>query len=487
MSASHLPPSDSAADSQFDSHLRHAAEQHAPAPIGGGWERLRGRLPVPEPPALPPRRWGARPFAAGLLVGALLWWGGGELRPGGPIMGAGKSTMGAGKSTMSAGKPTMGAGKPTMSAGKPNMGAGESLMDTSKFVREIPGAATGAITLATIEQRDSVLHQEASAYLTPVAAPADTARATRLRTLIKTQRQALAHYAARLDSLKQFLPEAPPELAAEPAPLPAPDSTEQPLLAVPPRSPWAVALLLETTPNWSVLPTVPTGVVDQERTQASLTQSVQVQRQLSPQWRVRAGFGQATVQTQARYTSERTRQTTTQITTTKDDTSYRVRSYEVLIIGPTDTVRTLVSRLDTLVTQTITVRDETVTQRDKLQQLLRPTYRFWTLPVSAQRLLLTRPSWNLAASAGAQLAVLRDAQVPVWTGEQYALRRLTGPAAGLPRRASLSLSVGLEAQIRLSPRLTALVAPTLRGWAVPPGGAGRRVLPAAQVGLVWGW
>ncbi len=314
-------------------------------------------------------------------------------------------------------------------------------------------------------------------------------RAGRLRALLTEQTRGLAVLQAGLDSIKQSLPETPPTLAIAP-----PDSgaSAAPVAYAlpPPRGPWAVVGLLETTPHWSILPTAPTGVVDQERTQASLTQSIQVQRQLGPGWRVRAGVGQAAVQTQARYTSELTRQTIVSNTTSKNDTTFHTGTRIVRIINTNtnDTTYQDVTTLDTLVTKTDIVRTDVVTQRDKLQQLLRPSYRFWTLPLSTQRVLLTRTRWNLAASAGAQLTLFRDAQRPVWTGEQYALRRVrVGETPYRPL--SLSVSLGLEAQYRLTPRLSALVAPTLRWWAVPPGrggATGRTLLPAAQVGLTWG-
>ncbi|MBC7448610.1 MAG: hypothetical protein H7330_11180, partial [Hymenobacteraceae bacterium] len=67
------PTSDHSAEdpsARFDAHLRHQLE-YTPAPIAGGWERLRSRPAVPpEPPA--PRGRGLRPFAAGLVVGGLL-------------------------------------------------------------------------------------------------------------------------------------------------------------------------------------------------------------------------------------------------------------------------------------------------------------------------------------------------------------------------------------------------------------------------------
>lgn len=66
-----------------------------------------------------------------------------------------------------------------------------------------------------------------------------------------------------------------------------------------------------------------------------------------------------------------------------------------------------------------------------------------------------------------------------------------GSREGPYRPVSLSVSAGLEAAYRVSPRLTALVAPTMRWWAVQPGqDATTRIqplLPALQLGLTYGF
>lgn len=507
-------------EERFDDQLRRQLD-FKPAPIPGGWERLRANLP-PRPAPSPWVR--ARPFGAGVVVGALLWWGGGHLSP----TPAQPAPHRAETAQQPAG-PARDLTPPVRLAVEPAPVTAEPVELAAATVR--PTAATTRLTVAftrrpaepvppvaalnppleasappvrfavaglaaSVEIRDSVIQQEARAYLAPLTQAADSGRNARLRVLVAEQTQALAVLLARLDSVKQALPEAPPALAISPvdsaalalgmAPTTSSDWRTLPA----PRSPWAVVGLLETTPNWSVLPS-PTLGVDQERTEASLAQSLQVQRQVGNRWRVRAGAGQVTLHTQARYVSERIKETIKRDTFWSFDTLLHVGTRVVMVIGPTpdDTTYQFFTTYDTVVTQTIDARAVTVTQRDKLQQLLRPEYRFWTLPFSAQYLLVNHNRWNLGLSVGGQVTFFRGGAVSVWTGEEYRLQRVSA-RQGPYRPVSLSVSAGLEAQYRLTPRLSALVAPTLRWWALPPSqgrNASRSLLPAAQVGLTYGF
>lgn len=348
------------------------------------------------------------------------------------------------------------------------------------------------------------------ALRTSAAAPNE-----RLRTLLSAQTQALAAAQHHLDSLKQALPEIPPALAETPdstfsVPTPQPDWKTLP----PVRSPWAMVALLETTPHWSVLPTAATA--EQEQTQASLAQSLQLQRQLGTNWRVRGGLGQATLQTQGRYTSEKSgertttdssttatvlevREHTSTITIVRIDSavhyepvlngSGQVIGYDTVWVSKNDTVRSQIFSYDTTRTIKTVYTQRTETWRERHQQLLRPEYRFWTLPLSVQYLLVNRNRWSLGLSVGTQITVFRGGTRPVWNGDEYVLQRV-GPRDGPYRPVSFSMSTGLEAQYRLTPRLSVLAAPTLRWWAVPATKARattRTLLPAAQVGISYGF
>lgn len=329
---------------------------------------------------------------------------------------------------------------------------------------------------------------------------------------------ALAGLQASFDSLKVALPEAPPALPVLVA-APAPPDSAAPADAwryLPPaRSPWALAALLETTPSWSTLP-VHSPRDEQEHTQASLSQSIQAQRQIGNRWLVRAGLGQLTTQTQVRRTAEHSENTIVHDSSQVTDVVVRLTSStteivhldSVMLLDPitnlsgqivdydttwaytNDTLRSTIIGHDTLRSIRTVHSTRTETWRVTRQQLFRPTYRFWIIPLSAQYQLVRTNRWTLGLNMGGQLTVFRGGTRPVWTGEDYAMQRI-GPREGPYRPVSFSISAGLEAAYRLSPRLTALVAPTGRWWAVAPGKTAatrtQPVIPGLQVGLAVGF
>lgn len=331
------------------------------------------------------------------------------------------------------------------------------------------------------------------------------------------QTQELAALGRALDSLKRALPVPPPLPATT-------DSAARRTVSaatLPPPSKWAVVLAAETTPSWSVLPSHSVALPAQrEQTATSLSQSMQVQYQTdNPRWRWRAGAGQSVLQTQLRTVAERsgertvtdsvltadvhTYQTTTSVDLIRRDTvvvyepilngSAQLIGYDTTYLIHADTVRTITTTTvnDTVHRKVVTHRTEAY--RERQQQLFRPTYRFWTLPLAVQYALVVRPRWRLGLTAGAQVAVFRGGSRPVLNaaGDAYELRPVTAREAGF-RPVSLSVSGGLEAEYRFSPRLSALVAPTVR-WGVVPAGQSseaaslRTLLPAAVVGLSYGF
>lgn len=524
-------------DDRFDDLLRQQLD-FPPRPIAGGWDRLRGQLPPPPRPAVGAR---LRPFGGGIIVGALLWWGAGQWPPHGTTVPAPRAVAAVEQApaaaetapAMIAAAPMTTSATPTAVAALPITISGAaatiSAVPTTispaspASVRPLPttvspSPATSSALPATISPLSGAIAVAASspqpAALSPAAeirqplaspgvrhivgldtaiqrtlAATDTGRTTRLRALLHEQTRALAALQQQIDSLKQALPEAPPALATQPM-----DSAKVLPPAVgllpPPRSPWAVVGLLETTPSWSTLPAAGPGV-DQERTQAALAQSVQLQRQVGSHWRLRAGFGQAALRTQARYTSERTTTTQTRdsITTTSIQLHAGTRWVRIINSNTHDTSFVLIATYDTIYSHNTVRTYRTTTLRDQRQQLLRPDYRFWTIPLSAHYLLVNRNRWSLSLSLGAQATIFRGGTRPVWNGEEYALQRV-GPRDGPYRPVSLSVSGGLEAQYRLGPQWSVLVAPTVRWWAVQPGKGGaatRSLLPAAQVGLSYGF
>jgi hypothetical protein len=96
--------------------------------------------------------------------------------------------------------------------------------------------------------------------------------------------------------------------------------------------------------------------------------------------------------------------------------------------------------------------------------------------------------WTIGLNVGGQVSIFRGGSRPVWTGEDYVMRAISA-REGPYRPVSLSVSTGLEASYRLSPRLSALVAPTARWWAIQPGRTKafttQALLPALQLGLTY--
>ncbi len=538
------PSTDGASpEDRFDDALRHQMADFEAEPAPAAWATLRAQLPAPRP-AAPPWRARLGTFAGGVVVGALLWWGGGQSEVLPPAVSRAENQysatetpntpLGERNTTLSApNTPLQGRNTPLWRRNTPfrdrntaflsrnteNEGAHPALLGASggriDSGRHTAGALSGHIpSVANVETRDSLIRQAARAYLAPLTQVADTGQATRLRALLAEQTRALAFLTARLDSVKQALPETPPTLAATPSPdSVAPAPATWPTLP-PVRSPWALLLTTETTPSWSILPTRSPVTPTQEQTLASFGQSAQLQYQAAPRWRVRAGVGQATVQTQLRTIAERTGerilidstlttdvddyQTTSEVIIVRHDTIFiyeprlndnaQVIGYDTSFVVSTDTTRTIVTTTvhDTVHRTHVTQRTETL--RERQQQQFRPTYRFWTLPLAVNYTLLTSPRWRLGGTVGGQVSVFRGGTRPALiAGDHYELRRV-GPRDGPYRPVSFSLSAGLEAEYRLSPRLSATVAPTVRWGAVPAARGGQRtLLPAAQVGLSYGF
>ena len=525
------------AAARFDDALRHQLGDVQATPPPGAWDTLRAQLPAPKP-APAPSAWRSRlaSFGGGVLVGALLWWGGGRGVPdesttlvtaGGepvriaeaPLKTTGAPLKMTGAPVKTTDAPVKTTDAPLEKTGAPLKTTGAPLETTGAPV-EITGAPTLPATAAptTVEDRDSLIQQEARAHLAPLTQPTDSARLGRLRELVADQTRALAALAKRLDSVKQFLPETRPALAV-PA-NPARHAADSLLLShpsFPPPSRWSALLLTETTPSWAVLPTRSPQTPNREQSVAVLSQQVLGQWQASLRWAVRAGVGTTMLTTQARTVAEKVQElltvdstvtvsasasgnTTNTITVliVRDDSVMRIEpivngsgqiiDFDTVWIPRPDTVRSVTTTIsrDTTRTTVVTYRQQTL--RERHQQQFRPTYRFWTLPLSTRYTVYTGARWTLGAVLGGQLQFLRDSRRPVWNGDEYVLRRVR--ASETPYRAvSLSVSAGLEAQYRLSPRLSAVLAPTVRWWALSAergGGGPARLLPAAQVGVSWG-
>ena len=168
--------------------------------------------------------------------------------------------------------------------------------------------------------------------------------------------------------------------------------------------------------------------------------------------------------------------------------SGQVIDYDTLWVARNYTVYHQVISHDTVRRTTKVITTRLDTWRERREQQLRPTYRFWTVPLAAQVDVLRAGRWRAGVSLGAQVLIFRGGDQPVRLPDgTYVLRRV-GPSAGPFRPVSFALATALDVRYRLSERLSVLAGAGLRGWALNPvrADARRLVQPTAQVGVSWG-
>ncbi|MBC7447011.1 MAG: hypothetical protein H7330_03035 [Hymenobacteraceae bacterium] len=343
----------------------------------------------------------------------------------------------------------------------------------------------------------------------PASGVADTGSTERIRALLLAEAAVLHTLRQRNDSLLRTLEEAPAYW-----PIAGDSGKSQPVAtALPAPRAWALTIGSELTGGWGTLPGLDPAATEKLRNSHGI--SLNVARQLTDRWRLRAGAGQAVVRTQLTYQRDTTAQLVHFDTTYANslqvhesvDTTYLILIRQVMHIEPIpnnmgqiidydtsyiptpDTIYQVVISHDTLRTQQTVVTRRVDTWRDRREQLLRPEYRFWTIPVSAQYALLTRGRLRLGVSAGAQALIFRGGARPVRRGDTYALARV-GPRDGPFRPVSVAWQGSADVEWRFGPCLSASVAPGLRGWVVRPERGLRTVskpVPSLQVGLTWGF
>lgn len=167
-------------------------------------------------------------------------------------------------------------------------------------------------------------------------------------------------------------------------------------------------------------------------------------------------------------------------------------SYDTTWVSTNDTTYQRIITHDTIRTQQLHTIQQTRTLVEQHKQVLRPEYKFWSLPFAVGYQLLQRGRWGLAVDLGGTLQLYRGGARAVWDGtvQEYVLRN-TGPRGGPYRPVSLQLLTGLEASYRLSGRLMVTGGVNARWWAVPVGRpgtttGGRGMAPTLQAGLSYG-
>ena len=348
-------------------------------------------------------------------------------------------------------------------------------------------------------------------------AAATETQAARLQALLQEQALVLETLRHRHDSLaRSFLPETasdslPAAVAqADPAAPALPDLNKE---LLPPPGRWSAALLAGATTGWGTQLIGPDSVMARERGGYNISAEARLSHRLTDRFSLSTGLGMTTLHTEVKHTLDRERQRISYDSTTffnytiseSIDTTFLIHQvmasrlepilnsigqligYDTIRYLRNDTTLQVIMSHDSLKTMQHTVTKRVENWRDHQEQLLRPEYRFFTVPVSAHYLLVNRNRWSLGLSVGTQLTFFRGGTRAVWRNERYVLEKISAKD-GPFRPVSLAVQSGLELSYRLSARLSCQVAPTLRWWALTPckqAASTRTFMPGGQMGISW--
>ncbi len=361
-----------------------------------------------------------------------------------------------------------------------------------------PSGATPAVLLPLIQA-------ETAYAAVPGADSSAETRAVRRRALLE-HRAALATLTHRTDSLlltlgvKPALPEAPPALAAiADSLLPANPPTRQPFKR------WSVALAFAPERNFFGLSAPATDTLSalrqtHEQGRAGFNANVLAEYRVDERLSVAAGLGVASYGAELRLTDRQTHISTrldsstvrSATVTTLIVDAYSIRTVRDSILAPIlnlnnqvigyeylpttrlDTVWTHIenTQVDSITRKTIT---PTITTRQEVStRVLRPNYRFLTVPVLVRYRLgrahdwtsnPAAPRWWADVAVGAQFQFfLGGTQATTTDGRTYQTTRV-GPRGGPFRPLNVALTGAVAFNYALTPRLSASLAPTLR-WQV---------------------
>ncbi len=328
------------------------------------------------------------------------------------------------------------------------------------------------------------------------------ANAARRRVLL-TERAALAGLSRRTDSLLLtlgVLPEVPPALAAGSEGAAPSDS-----VAPAPFRRWSVVVAFAPERNFFGLQSAPSDTLSalrrtHEQGRAGWNAAVGAEYRLTPRWSVGAGLGVTSYGAELRLTDRQTyvsvvndtRTTHASQNTHVEYTTYSIRFVDEPVLSPVfnqnyqiigyDTV--FVPRPDTVWTHNITdgtvltnttTTTPTITQREEVSaRILRPNYRFLTVPLLV-RYRLGREGgpfgsaagaggsrWWADAALGAQAQFfLGGTQLTSPDGRTWRTERVRA-GNGPFRPFTVALTGALALNYALTPRLSASVTPTLR-------------------------
>ena len=151
--------------------------------------------------------------------------------------------------------------------------------------------------------------------------------------------------------------------------------------------------------------------------------------------------------------------------------NYQIIGFDTLMVPTPDTVWTRVITNGTVETNTIKTTPTVTTRQEVSTRILRPDYRFLSLPLFVRYRFGTdggnfrtaNPSrWWADVALGAQLQLfLGGSQLTSPDGRHWRTERV-GPTGGPFRPLTVALTGALSLNYALTPRLSASLAPTLR-------------------------
>ncbi|GAB3824181.1 hypothetical protein GCM10028821_02870 [Hymenobacter jeollabukensis] len=323
--------------------------------------------------------------------------------------------------------------------------------------------------------------------------PATAGSRTELIRTLRAQRTELLRLQRRTDSTLLALGAV--SLAAPPVVAAAPDTAQlRPRLPLPLTRRWS--LLLSTAPEQNTLSlrsrpgdTLNSLRRTHETGRGGFNASLVAEYQLKPRLSIGAGVGYSTYGANLRITNKETdvrvtydtttTHTTTAYTSTHQTYSIRIIQipqlspvfngngqvirYDTVYVPRQDTVRTTTLQHDTVRTTTNTITP-LISKHDVFStKVLKPTYRFFTVPVLLRyRLTLGPGRWWADVATGAQLQFfLGGTQAVTADGQNFYSEKITvhnGPFRAL----NLALSGSLALNYALTERLSLSVAPSLR-------------------------
>jgi hypothetical protein len=502
-------------DERLRAHFDEAARA-TPPPSGRIWENLQPHL-QPQAFAPAPRRASWLTGAAGMIVGMLLMWAflgtspltvqapslltpvSASHQPQAPVETSGAPVETSGAPVETSGAPVETSGVPVETSGVPVETSGAPVETSGAPVETsgTPVAMSGALGSNTHESViPTVLLPLVDTEHTQAQLGADTTRTTRerRRDALLMQRAALVRLQLRTDSLLLAL--AP---ATETTAVAVVDSTP----VAKPKNRWSVLLTAAPERNFFGLNAPATDTLaavrrNQEQGRVGYNAALMAEYRLSNRWSVGAGIGTSAYGGELRLTDRRTKvvrtdTTVTLVQNTHDSTimtptwsikvvdelrlspvvnfNNQIIGYDSVYVQRNDTVWTYFTTVTTVTTISRQTTPKIVTHDEVRSQVLRPNYRFLTLPVLVRYRLgraedwmssPTAPRWWADVSVGAQLQwFMGGTQLVTTDGRTYATERI-GRANGPFRPFNYALTSSVAVNYALTQRLSASLAPTVR-------------------------